>query len=247
MPMVYCYARSSTNEQEVTIFAQERRCRQEFDMRFAETHTWGGLFADQGVSGSKKFFQRDAGFRLNLELKQGDVVIFTKLDRGFRNVRDFLEVIELWEQKGVRLIMLDLNLDTGTPTGKMMAVVMAAFGEFERERCKERTKEVAAERKRLGLPVGRPPYGFRCNGPRGKRILQADPLQREFGRKVLDWSNQGWSLDRIYFWLIQERVKRPGGSDYSRATIHRAIVAERILQFIESQGIKPRPEHLLGT
>lgn len=244
---LFGYARGSTNEQEVTLQAQSNAIKLDWDYRWKEHYAWGDVFIDQGVSGSVPFLNRKAGLALSLELRRGDAVVFTKLDRGFRNVRDFLTVKDLWHQKGVRIILLDMQLDTSTPAGEMLSSMLAVIGQFERARCQERCREVQAQRKRTGLPVGRPPYGFRMVGERGKRRLVHDPTLREVGRVCLEWNRNGWSLSRIWAHLLEQRVRRgPKALEYSRAGIARMVKAEAILQAVEAAGLEPRPEHLSG-
>lgn len=244
MNKLYGYARASTNEQQLTMTAQEARIKQEYDLRFKDDYTWGGLFADLGVSGSIALLRRPAGFRLNVELEKGDAVVITKLDRGFRNVRDFLDVLDTWQEKGVRLILLDMAIDTGLPVGRLMATVLAAFGEFERERGRERTREVLAERRRLGLPVGRPPLGFRTVGGKDKRTVVMCPNQRTTMGIMYEWWAEGCTYEEIVKNLAREKVKRARGNEWTLGSVHRAVAAEKRLREIEALGITPRPEHL---
>lgn len=239
MNRVFGYARSSTDEQIDTIMAQIERCKAEYAHRFAsEGYVWGGEYTDQGVSGSKGFRNRPAGHNLHCEAGKGDVIIITKLDRGFRNTADFFAVVEVWAKKGVRLVMLDLNLDTGTPVGRLMAGMLALFAEFERARAGERTADVLRARRAKGLPIaGQTAYGFKCVGKKGQRRLRPDPYTRAIGKKIVEWIDGGWSYDTIYFHLLTNKIKTRLQKEWSRTSITRADQGERVLAALEAEGL----------
>jgi DNA invertase Pin-like site-specific DNA recombinase len=90
-------------------------------------------------------------------VRAGDTVICCKLDRIARSTRHLLEVVELLERKEVAFKVLNINLDTSTPTGKLMLSVMAAIGQFERELMLERQREGIRIAKEAGAYKGRKP------------------------------------------------------------------------------------------
>ena len=89
--------------------------------------------------------------------RSGDVFTVTKLDRLARNTQHLLEIVERLEAKGVSLKVLNLGLDTSTPTGKLMLTMLGAVGQFEREIMLERQKEGVAKAKAEGKYKGRKP------------------------------------------------------------------------------------------
>lgn len=74
-------------------------------------------------------------------LREGDTVIICKLDRIARSTKHLLEIVETLEAKKVSFKVLNINLDTSTPTGKLMLSMLAAIGQFEREMMLERQRE----------------------------------------------------------------------------------------------------------
>lgn len=90
-------------------------------------------------------------------VRAGDTVICCKLDRIARSTRHLLEVVELLEKKEVAFKVLNINLDTSTPTGKLMLSVLAAIGQFERELMLERQREGIRIAKEAGAYKGRKP------------------------------------------------------------------------------------------
>jgi DNA invertase Pin-like site-specific DNA recombinase len=89
-------------------------------------------------------------------VREGDSVVCCKLDRIARSTRHLLEIVERLEEKGVAFKVLNINLDTGTPTGKLMLTMLAGIAQFEREMMLERQAEGIARAKREGRFNGRP-------------------------------------------------------------------------------------------
>lgn len=90
-------------------------------------------------------------------VKEGDVVMVTKLDRLARNTRHLLEISEFLQQKQVALRIFNLGIDTSTPTGKLMLTMIGAIATFERELMLERQAEGIELAKRRGVYKGRKP------------------------------------------------------------------------------------------
>jgi len=89
-------------------------------------------------------------------LREGDVVVVTSIDRMGRSTRHLLRMLETWQNDGVNLQVLSMDLDTRTTSGKLMFTILAALAESERNLIVERTKkglEGARSRGRFG---GRP-------------------------------------------------------------------------------------------
>ena len=74
-------------------------------------------------------------------VREGDTVYIHDFSRLARSTKDLLEIMELLNAKGVNLVSNKENLDTSTPTGKLMLTVIAAINEFERENLLERQRE----------------------------------------------------------------------------------------------------------
>lgn len=84
-------------------------------------------------------------------------MIVTKLDRLARNTQHLLEMVQALSVKGVALRILNLSIDTGTPTGKLMLTMLGGIAEFERELMLERQREGIAKAKAEGKYKGRKP------------------------------------------------------------------------------------------
>ncbi|WP_273972734.1 recombinase family protein, partial [Xylella fastidiosa] len=90
-------------------------------------------------------------------LREGDVLVVTKLDRLARSVADLMELIQTLDRKSVGLRVLNLGMDTHTPTGKLMLIVLGGVAQFEREMMLERQREGVARAKAAGKYKGRKP------------------------------------------------------------------------------------------
>ncbi len=88
-------------------------------------------------------------------VREGDTVTVCKLDRIARSTKHLLEIVEALEKKKVAFKVLNINLDTSTPTGKLMLSMLAAIGQFEREMMLERQREGIRIAKDAGAYKGR--------------------------------------------------------------------------------------------
>ncbi|WP_460802281.1 recombinase family protein [Microbacterium sp. GXF6406] len=129
--------------------------------RYADAHGWEvEWYVDAGISAkSLDRPQLTAALdRLAASRKRRDVdgLIVAKLDRLSRSVRDFAELLVLARARKWSLVAIDLGVDTGTPTGELVANVMMAVAQFERQVISERTKAAMQAAKRRGVTYGRP-------------------------------------------------------------------------------------------
>ena len=127
--MIYGYARVSTKGQALygnSLESQEEQLRAAgAEKIYAEAYT--------GTKANRPELER-----LLAELKSGDTVVVTKLDRVARNTRDGIDIIDKITEMGCKLHILNMGLFDNTPTGRLMKNVMLAFAEFERAMITER-------------------------------------------------------------------------------------------------------------
>lgn len=89
--------------------------------------------------------------------REGDIFVTTKLDRLARSVLDLTQIVEQLNKKSVGFIVIDQQIDTTTPTGKLLFHVISAIGEFERDLINERMSEGRKEAKAKGVKFGAKP------------------------------------------------------------------------------------------
>jgi DNA invertase Pin-like site-specific DNA recombinase len=90
-------------------------------------------------------------------VREGDVLVVTKLDRLARSVADLMSTLNTLDRKRADLRILDLGMDTRTPTGRLILTVLGAVAQFEREMMLERQLEGIAKAKAAGKYRGRKP------------------------------------------------------------------------------------------
>ncbi|MBP2023136.1 DNA invertase Pin-like site-specific DNA recombinase [Clostridium punense] len=96
-------------------------------------------------------------------VREGDIVYIKDFSRLARSTKDLLELVEYFNKKKVNLISLKENLDTSTPTGKLMVTMMGAINEFERTNLLERQREGIAIAKENGAYKGRKAIEYPSN------------------------------------------------------------------------------------
>jgi DNA invertase Pin-like site-specific DNA recombinase len=93
--------------------------------------------------------------------RDGETFIVTKLDRLARSVMHLAQIVDRLERKKVSLRILNLNLDTATPTGKLMINLLGSIAAFEGEIMLERQRDGIAAAKLQGKYRGRAPTARR--------------------------------------------------------------------------------------
>jgi DNA invertase Pin-like site-specific DNA recombinase len=94
-----------------------------------------------------------------LDAGEADALVVSKLDRLSRSMLDFATLMERARSNHWTIVALDLGVDTSTPSGEMLAGVIALFAQYERRLIGERTKDALAQAKERGIKVGRPGGG----------------------------------------------------------------------------------------
>ena len=147
--MKYAYARVSTRKQ--------FRDGNGLDDQIAKLKTVGydELIVEEFTGSTTK---RPCLNELTQQLKYGDTLIATKLDRFARSAAEGLSLINNLLERGVNVFILNMGLIDNTPIGKLITTILLAIAEFERDMIIERTqagKEIA--RSKNGFRDGRPP------------------------------------------------------------------------------------------
>lgn len=83
-------------------------------------------------------------------VREGDTIYIHDFSRLARNTKDLLEIVELLQSKGVALVSNKENIDSSTPSGKLMLTMIGAIAEFERQNLLERQREGIEIAKREG-------------------------------------------------------------------------------------------------
>lgn len=153
---VVAYLRVSTDEQAVSglglgdqrsVIAAEAARRDWTDVEF---------LSDEGYSAKNLSRPAIAAALDMLRKGQASVLVVSKLDRLSRSLLDFATLMDRARREGWELVVLDLAIDTTEPSGQLMANVMAAFAEYERQLIGARTSAALQQLKAQGKRLGRP-------------------------------------------------------------------------------------------
>ena len=146
-PMLIGYARTSTEDQEAGLEAQIR------DLKAAgveEEHIYFEKLSS--VDAERPKLKEAMKF-----MRKGDTFVVAKLDRLARSVSNYADIEKELAKKGVALRVLNLGVDTSTPTGRLIHNTLVGIAQFEREMMLERQREGIAKAKREGKYMGRKP------------------------------------------------------------------------------------------
>jgi DNA invertase Pin-like site-specific DNA recombinase len=119
-----------------------------------------------------------------LEANEADVLVVSKLDRLARSVRDFGDIVALSIEQGWSLKILDPDIDTSTPNGRLCAGMLALLSEWEGEIISQRTKEGLAERRSQGHRLGGAPETAPKTEQRIVSLYEAAPSFSAIARQL---------------------------------------------------------------
>ncbi|MDO5040086.1 recombinase family protein [Clostridium sp.] len=146
--MIYGYARVSTKGQ-----AKEGNSL-ESQIEILKSNGAVKIYSDS-FTGTKT--DRPEFNRLLAELKAGDILIVTKLDRLARSITQGSELVNQLINKGIKVNILNIGIMDNTPASKLIRNIFLSFAEFERDMIVERTQEGKAIAKtKEGFKEGRP-------------------------------------------------------------------------------------------
>ena len=177
-----------------------------------------GVFRDEGESGGAPLDGRPAGRELTAAIQRGEVahVVAAKLDRCFRNAGDCTRTVEHWHKVGVSAHLLDLNVDTRTPTGFFFLQIMAACAQLELNNIRDRTRTALAHKRANGELVSAPALGFRATGGGAPAV---DNQELPAVRRVLELCEADIPFHRIADMLNDEGVRTKRGGRWHRSTV----------------------------
>jgi DNA invertase Pin-like site-specific DNA recombinase len=114
-------------------------------------------YSENGASGSTKAVNRSEFSKMMKEVKAGDTVICTAIDRLGRSASDILQTVDMFKERGIKLRIVQFDsIDITSAVGKMILTCMSAMAELERNLIVERTIAGIARTKAEGTRLGRP-------------------------------------------------------------------------------------------
>ncbi|WP_313901330.1 recombinase family protein [Mycobacterium sp. SMC-8] len=143
-----------------------------------------------------------------LAARQADGLVVAKLDRLSRSIVNAANIIEAAQRQGWSLVILDLGVDLTTAAGRMIAMNLVNFAQYERELISERTRAALAAKKARNEPIGRP------------RLAKPGVV-----RRIVTDRDAGLSFAKIAAALEAEGVLSPTGRPNWQSSTVRRIYA----------------------
>lgn len=156
------YVRVSTSEQAANGDSLDTQKQQITGYAMMKGWDVAEFFVEGGISGSVPLAERPEGRRLLATVGAGDVIITARLDRAFRSASDALGTLEELKDSGVALHMIDLGGDVcGNGISKLVFTILSAVAENERDRIRERIRDVKRNLASRGVyGGGKRPIGY---------------------------------------------------------------------------------------
>lgn len=256
------YGRVSTDEQALRGFSIETQIgaleeyAKENNMKVVD------VYIDEGISGAKPPLKRPALKRLLEDVEAGkiDMILFTKLDRWFRSVKEYFKVQDVLDNNKVEWKAIQENYDTTTANGQMAITIFLAVAQNERDRTAERIK-VVLEHKRKNKEAcfgGRAlPFGYMKEVDKdGRSRLIKDPETQQAVQEFWDILIKSNNLNKAIRHMIDNYGIMKDWKSWKRMTqsdfycgIHKGVqdfcppyvTPEDFLKFQERDTIRMTP------
>lgn len=187
-------------------------------------------YIDAGISARKKAYHRPALQRLLDDVRAGkiDIVVFTKLDRWFRNIAEYYKVQEVLETHHVNWKTIHEDYDTSTASGRLKINIMLSVAQDEADRTSERIKAVFDSKVHRCEPIsGKVPLGYKIENKRLVPDPETAPVAQDIFRQyvairsinalrkyILDKYRMVYSPTGLRMFLSNERyIGRAHGQD----------------------------------
>ena len=256
------YGRVSTDEQalkgfsiEAQVDAMKEYCKKN-DMKIVD------IYLDEGISGAKPPLKRPALKRLLEDVEAGkiDMIVFTKLDRWFRSVKEYFKVQEILDDNKVEWKAIQEDYDTTTANGQMAITIFLAVAQNERDRTAERIK-IILEHKRKNKEAcfshKAVPFGYMKQADEdGIARLVKDPDTEKAVQEFWDILISSYNLNKAIRHMMNEYGLHKDWQTWKRMTqsdfycgIHRGVqdfcpayvTPEQFLKFQERDIVKGTP------
>ena len=232
--LTLAYTRVSTDRQDLSTDAQTvtvQRAAAYLQLGDPE------IYADSDTSGSTPFAEREEGRELLERIRehvastpspingeragvrgeathdQAVTLLVPKVDRLGRDSIDVNQTVRLLDSLGVRVVFLDINVDTRTAMGRAFMQIAAVFAELELARIRERIQTALDHKKSKGELCGTVPFGWdaietgEVSGKGVKiRKLVDNFVEQNWIRRMAECRAEGWSYGSIARMLNEHGV-----------------------------------------
>lgn len=208
--MIRCaiYDRVSTKEQ--VMFGISMEAQMEALTQYAVEHEYEivGYYSDEGVTARKELQNRKGIVKLLEDVRKDkiDIILVTKLDRWFRNVKDYHNTQAILEKHHCSWKTIYEDYETCTPDGQLKVNIMLAVAQNECDRTSQRIKNVLEYKKRRGEHVtGAAPYGYITVDKK----LQKDPEREHIVNDIFDFYFSCFSKRKTVYYILSKYKDDP--------------------------------------
>jgi DNA invertase Pin-like site-specific DNA recombinase/ribosomal protein L37AE/L43A len=219
-------------------------------------------YTDEGVSAGKPYQKRPEMKRLLDDVQAGkiDIILFTRLDRWFRNVKEYFKVQEILDDNGVAWKAIWEDYDTTTANGRMAITIFLAIHQNEREKGAERVNAVLENKRRnkeACFGGNALPFGYKKEPDEGGIMrLVKDPETQQATQEFWNILISTYNLNKAIRHMGNEYGIHKDWKSWKRMTqsdfycgIHRGVLdycpayvsPEEWLKFQERETIKTTP------
>jgi DNA invertase Pin-like site-specific DNA recombinase len=204
MARIWGYCRVSLAPPAMPLAEQASRITSYASSQLAD-HEYVGFTSDDGAGAVPiKFHDRPNAAKLSYSMERGDHLVIAQLHRGFRTLRDFVECLRGWQQRGIEVHVLDLNWITDD--------AVSALADWEDY---VRRESSSAARKAKGVKGGNQiRYGWQWRGRVGNKRLVPCEKERAAIRAILKMRDEGFTFGAIMQYLREARYRFRRGGRY---------------------------------
>lgn len=186
MKRVFLYARVSTEEQAIHGLSIEAQLAALQAWADTNGHKVVGTYIDAGISARKPAAKRPELQRLLADVRAGygDLIVFTKLDRWFRNIAEYYKVQEILEKNHVDWRTIQEDYDTSTASGRLKINIMLSVAQDEADRTGERIKFIFEDKiQRQEAISGKVPLGYKIENKKIVVDAKTAPIAQDIFQK----------------------------------------------------------------
>ena len=177
-----------------------------------------------------------------------DGLLFYKVDRAARNMKDWIDLVDLRDKHGIEIVCITEPFDE-TPAGKLNSNMLAAISQFYSDQLSIRTAEGVERRVRTGLFSGWAPYGYDNYRENGRGLVRVNPTEADNVRRIFNlYAFHSHSLDSLVATLRNEgRIYSEKHPDFVRSKLYSILTDRSYIGEIKFRGqwVEGKHEHLI--
>ena len=202
------------------------------------------IYADEGVSAHTDQISKRPKLSLlikHAEQLQFDVVVVHTLDRWARNMRVYVEALQILSDAGVGFVSVTEDIDFSTPMGRVMIAMLAAFAQLFSEQLGVHVKKAVRQRAEQGLQNGSIPFGYRKDDESGIPCPvpeEADAVRTAFAKRAAGEANSA-----IADWLHAQGFKTRPNNRFTEFSVRGMLSFRFYLGVVTLNGVEYPGQH----